>query len=469
MLTRRLKGTLSTAILLLASCNNPGTHAGSLSAIGSQTSQTASAPKTVVSALKTPTSTPSTTAAATNSAASTASTPKPNPGPPTASAESKKFAASSNAFGLDLYQKLRTKKGNLAVSPASLSIALAMTYGGASGDTAAEMKKVLHLEGSTEEVMNGSGKLASELQSDTRRVKFRIANKLFGEKTYAFEKPFMDATEKAYGAKLEAVNFKTGADGARGTINAWVEQQTDKRIQDLIPSGGLSGSTRLVLTNAVYFLGDWAHAFDKADTKDGKFLTTKSASSTVPMMHQIESFKLVSKEGVRVLELPYQGGAMSLLIVLPNEVEGLEAVEKKLDVAALSGWLKDMKTERVDVTLPKFEINPAESLTIGEVLQGMGMKAAFSRKADFTKIANPAEKDDQLMISQVFHKAFVKLDEKGTEAAAASAVEMTAKGAAPPPAKAVEFKADHPFLFMLRDNTSELVVFMGRVSNPASK
>lgn len=468
MFTRRLKGTLSTAVLLLA-CNDPGTHAGSLSAIASETSQTASAPRTVASAPKTPTNKPSTTAASTNSAASTATTPKPAPGPPTSSAESKKFAASSNAFGMDLYQKLRTKKGNLAVSPASLSIALAMTYGGASGDTATEMKKVLHLEGTNEEVMNGSGKLATELQSDTRRVKFRIANKLFGEKTYSFEKPFMDATERAYGAKLEAVDFKTGADAARGTINTWVEQQTEKRIKDLIPSGGLDQNTRLVLTNAVYFLGDWAHAFEKEDTKDGKFQTTKAASSTVPMMHQTSSFKLVSKDGVRVLELPYQGGAMSLLIVLPNEIEGLDAVEKKLDVAALSGWLKDMKAERVELTMPKFEIDPADALTIGDILQGMGMKTAFSRKADFTKIANPAKKDDQLMISQVFHKAFVKLDEKGTEAAAASAVAMATKGAAPAPAKAIEFVADHPFLFMLRDNTSELVVFMGRVSNPASK
>ncbi|MBI4951079.1 MAG: serpin family protein [Myxococcales bacterium] len=402
-------------------------------------------------------------------APATASATSTSPvGPATSSPEAKKAAAGSNAFGVDLYRKLRDRPGNLAVSPASLSMALAMTWGGAVGDTAAEMQKVMHFEGSATEVATGAGKLAAELQDPSRQVTFQIANRLFGEKSYAFEQPFLDATKRAFGAGLEAVDFKTGFEAARGTINTWVADHTEQRIQNLIPSGGLTDLTRLVLVNATYFLGVWQHEFEKERTHDAAFSTSKTATVEVPTMHQTASLKLAARDGMKMLELPYRGGAMSLLLVLPDAVDGLGALEAGLTLARLEGWAAGLEVQSVVVALPKFTIEPAEALALAPILQDLGMKLAFGDKADFTKIANPPAKDQQLRITDVFHKAFVKVDEKGTEAAAASAVVMGEKRAGQPQ-EPQRFVADHPFLYLLRDNPSGLFVFMGRVVDPSAK
>ncbi len=390
------------------------------------------------------------------------------PTDPAAAAQAIKLAASSNAFGFDLLKKTEGKNQNLAMSPASLTLALAMTWGGAQGDTASEMAKVLHLSGTPDEVMLGGGKLAADLQDGSRTITIRIANRLFGEKTYAFEQPFLDATKKYYGAGLEPLDFKTGAEKSRGAINGWVESQTEKRIRDLIPSGGVDDTTRLVLTNAIYLLGDWAQPFKKEATSQAKFTNASGKSVECDMMHQTESFGLAAADGARVLELPYQGGAVSMLVVLPDDAKGLGAIEAKLDAAKLDTWARAMKPTSVRVALPKFEIDPAASLSVGAMLKELGMPSAFSRKADFRKIANPKNADEGLMISAVFHKAFVKVDEKGTEAAAASAVVMAEKGAAMP-AAGVEFTADHPFLFVVRDRATGLVLFVGRVADPSAK
>jgi serpin B len=405
--------------------------------------------------------------------ASAAASAAPNDRPvaptdPAAATLATKLAASSNAFGFDLLKKTEGKDQNLAMSPASLTLALAMTWGGAQGDTATEMQKTLHLGGTPDEVMLGGGKLTADLQDGSRKITIRIANRLFGEKTYAFEQPFLDATKKAYGAGLEPLDFKKGFEPARATINGWVESQTEKRIRDLIPKGGIDDTTRLVLTNAIYFLGDWAQPFKKESTSTAKFTTQKGASVDCDMMHQTESFKLAAADGVKVLELPYDGGAVSMLVVLPDDAKGLGAVESKLDAATLDAWSKDLKPANVRVSMPKFEIDPPSAMSVGKLLQELGMKTAFTRKADFRKIANPANPEDALMISSVFHKAFVKVDEKGTEAAAASAVVMSTKGAGAPP-QAVEFTADHPFLFVMRDNATGLVLFVGRVADPTAK
>ncbi len=446
---------LVPALALLVACSDPAPPTPDASG---RPAVTASAPAASAQG--------SAGSAATSASAPTVDRPVA-PTDPSAATQAKKMAAASNAFGFDLLKKLGGDQ-NLAMSPASLSLALAMTWGGAQGDTATEMAKVLHFEGTPDDVRLGGAKLTADLTDGSRKVTVRIANRLFGEKSYAFEPAFLDATKKAYGAGLEPLDFKGAAEGARGTINAWVESQTEKRIRDLVPQGGVDDQTRLVLTNAIYFLGDWAEPFKKEATRSGSFTTAKGASVDCDLMHQTGSFKLAAADGVKVLELPYEGGAMSMLVVLPDDEKGLGAVEASLDAAKLGAWSKAAKEENVRITLPKFEIDPQSSLSVGKLLQDLGMKRAFSTSADFKKIANPKNPDEALMISSVFHKAFVKVDEKGTEAAAASAVVMKARGAAMPEA-AVEFEADHPFLFVVRDNETGLALFVGRLADPTSK
>ena len=403
-----------------------------------------------------------------SSAPPTASTTPPVPVPPPATEAVAKLATGTNAFGFDLYQRLRATPGNMVVSPASISTALSMTWGGARGETAAQMKRVMHLDGTPDEVMKTAGQLAQSLEDPSRTITFRIANQLFGEKAYTFEQAFLDKTKAAYGAPLELLDFKTAPEPSRVRINAWVEGETEKRIKDLIPKAAIKADTRLVLVNAIYFLGDWEQPFEKESTRPAAFFTSASDKKNVPMMNAAGGYKAVAKDGLKMLELPYKGGAMSMLLVLPDKVDGLDAVEKSLDAKKLDELGKSLTSQRASVSIPKFEVAPP-SIPLAENLQALGMTDAFVRlKADFTGIANPPSVEERLYISQVFHKAFIKVDEKGTEAAAATAVVMAEAGAAPsePP---FQFKADHPFLFFIRDNASGLILFMGRVADPAKR
>ena len=389
---------------------------------------------------------------------------------PPAPGELDGLAKSNNALAFDLYARTRMQAGNLALSPMSISTALTMTWGGARGETAAQMKKVLHAEGEADEAMDVSGKLVASFGNADSKVTLRVANRLFGEKTYAFEKAYLDRTKAAFGAPLEGLDFKRAADASRKHINDWIAKQTQDRIKDLIPTGALDADTRLVLTNAIYFLGDWMAPFKKESTRPAAFQVTATAAKDVPTMNQTESFRFAATDGVKLLEMPYQGGEVAMLFVLPDASAGLDAVEKRLSPKALDKWIGAMAFDRVNVALPKFEINPAQSLSLGDTLQALGMPLAFDRgKADFTGIANPPSPADRLFISKVFHKAFVKLDEKGTEAAAATAVVMMIEGTMAPPRPSSEFKADHPFLFVLRHVKSGAILFMGRVSDPSAK
>ena len=393
---------------------------------------------------------------------------KPDAPAPTSEeiAAAKRFATSNNAFGFDVYNEIRNTPGNLAMSPTSLSVALAMTWVGAKGDTWTEMRKVLHFESSPADVMRDATLSTQLLENPSRGLKISFANRLFGEKTYTFEKSYLDSTDKTFGAGLEAVDFLKDAEKSRETINAWVEKKTEKRITDLIPSGSLNQDTRLVLVNAIYFLADWQHPFDKARTQPDDFIVSSSNKVRAQMMHHEASYNFAEVDGAKLLELPYQGGEMSMLVALPNEADGIAKLEKVLSADKLAEWSKAMKSERVKVSLPKFEVNPSKATKLDDALKKLGMKLAFDRKgADFTGMAKPPSPGEQLVVSHVFHKAFVKVDEKGTEAAAASAVSMSAKGAAPP-AAAKELKVDHPFVYLIRDNKTGLVLFMGRVADP---
>ncbi len=402
-------------------------------------------------------------------ASASVATPPPAPTGPVASIEeATRYAQSSNAFGLDLYQQIRSQPGNLVMSPVSLSVALGMAWGGAKGETAAEMKKVLHFEGDSSQVMTDSGKLVNLLAS-SGASRVSIANRLFGEKSYVFEQAFLDQTQKAYGAALEPANFKGAPEQGRETINRWVEDKTEKRIKDLLPSGAIDPTTRLVLVNAVYFLADWARPFEKNRTRDTAFSLDKSNQKQVPTMHAQGSYAYAEVGGDKAIELPYKGGDLSMLVLVPKEVDGVGRLEQDLAKSdKLAAWTKALEVKQVALALPKFEIAPAAGMPLSPVLTKLGMKTAFSRKADFTGIANPKSPEDQLFINQVFHKAFVKVDEKGTEAAAASAVVMATKGAGPAPA-ALELKVDRPFVYLIRDRRSGLVLFMGRVADPTQK
>jgi serpin B len=382
----------------------------------------------------------------------------------------RRFAKASNAFGLDLYRRLAAKPGNAVVSPASVSTGLAMAWGGAKGETAAQMARVLRFEGPPAAVMGAAGQVSRQLTDPARPIVFRIANRLFGEKTYRLEPAYLQATRAAYGAAFEGVDFVRAAEAARAAINGWVEAQTEKRIRGLIPSGGVNEETRLVLVNALYFLGDWLEPFTKEATRPAPFHLSGSAKKDVPTMHQVESLRLARRPGFMALELPYAGRQLAMLILLPDQMGGLPALEAALDAAALDAVVGALAPTRVNVALPKFEVDPATSLSLGDLLVAMGMGLAFDRqKADFTGIANPPDPRDRLFIGRVFHKAFVKVDEKGTEAAAATAVAMLRASGMPPRDQPVPFKADHPFLFLIRDQASGLMLFMGRVADPSQR
>lgn len=377
-----------------------------------------------------------------------------------------KLARSSNAFGFDLYQRLRQKPGNLVISPASITTALAMTWGGAEGETAAQMREVLHLEGTADEVMTLSGQLTRSLQDTSRPVVFRIANQLFGEKTYKLVPAFVAKTRAAFGAPVELLDFKKAPERARIHINQWVDEKTRHRIKDLIPRDAVQPDTRLVLVNAIYFLGDWADPFKRDETRPMPFHLTASETKDVPTMTRTYQFRIAQKDGVTALEIPYKGGEMSMMLLVPDAIDGLAAVEGALDAGKIDALASAMKPEWVWVALPKFEVNPRGSLALGKELKALGMPLAFDRNlADFTGIANPPNPAQRLMIGEVFHKGFVRVDEKGTEAAAATAVMGVETGAALGGGPR-RFQVNRPFLFLIRDNASGLVLFLGRVSDP---
>ena len=412
---------------------------------------------------------PAVSAASDGPAPSASASPASSVAPP-AAADADGFAKSSNALAFDLHGKARAQAGNLALSPISISSALTMTWGGARGETAAQMKKVLHAEGEAGRAMDVAGQLLGSFGNAGNKVTLRVANRLFGEKTYAFDQGYLDHTKAAFGAPLEALDFKRAADASRAHINDWVAKQTQDRIKDLLPPKSLDSDTRLVLTNAIYFLGNWHSPFEKEATRPAAFHPTAASTKDVPTMRQTARFSFAATDGVKVLEMPYEGGEVAMTLVLPDAPAGLDAVEQRMSPEVLTKWASAMQGERVDVALPKFEINPAASLSLGDTLQALGMPLAFDGgKADFTGMANPPNPADRLFITKVFHKAFVKVDEKGTEAAAATAVVMGIESAAAPSKPPSEFKADHPFLFFLRHLKSGTILFMGRVSDPAVK
>lgn len=387
-----------------------------------------------------------------------------NTAPAISQSELASATQSGRSFSVDLYKALAKEKENLFFSPHSIVEALMMTYAGAQGTTATEMREVLHI-GMSDDKAHGAMNaidlaLASRGQNqkgvDGQPFRLKVANALWGQDGYAFQSSYLDTIATNYGAGVQLVDFVTDAPGARLAINGWVAQKTEDKIQDLIPEGILSATTRLVLTNAVYFNASWQAPFDPARTDTKPFYTNLELEKSVqaPTMHSVEAATAsYQASGVTAVELPYAGRELSMVVIQPDD---LASFESALTQTSLDAILAGLSPHLIDLSLPKWKFTDDTSLAAP--LKALGMPSAFSASADFSGINGGKD----LLIQEVLHKAFVGVDEAGTEAAAATAVII---GVTSIP-EYVAVKIDRPFLFLIRDNATGAVVFMGRVVDP---
>lgn len=354
--------------------------------------------------------------------------------------------AQAGDFAFRLYDSLRATEGNLFFSPASIESALAMTREGAAGNTLRQMSLLLPEKTAFPET--GS------------RVTLESANALWIGQTFPILEKFQTSVREKYSAEIRTADFIGQPDVERETVNRWVEEKTRDKIKNLLPPGSVLPDTRMILINAIYFKADWLNAFDKEKTTEEPFQVSQEQSVKVPMMTLSPArFGYMENESFQFLELPYQGEEVSMLVLLPKATDRLCRLETALSADALSGWIDALRKEEVTVYLPEFKIESRFS-SISAVLTAMGMSDAFNASlADFSGIS-----EESLFISDVVHKAFVQVDEEGTEAAAATGVIMRTTSMPSPPNV---FRADHPFLFLIRHNESGKILFIGRVCNPA--
>ena len=362
-------------------------------------------------------------------------------------------------FALNLYGTLREKEGNIFFSPYSISSALAMTYLGARGETAKQMASVLRLPADQGEAMQAFAAVNKSLNREgaNRYYQLDVANSLWGAKGAGFLDAFLKAAQDGYGAGLRELDFEKDAEGSRQAINNWIEQKTEEKIKDLLPPRSIDATTRLVLTNAIYFKSAWLLPFEERMTQPSDFTLEKGQKVTVPLMQKTGGFPYFEDSDLQVLELPYAGDELSMLILLPRKAEGLPVLEKSLTAERLADIESKLLRGSVEVHLPRFKITSSFGLI--RSLRELGMELPFTPEADFSGM--DGKKD--LLISMVAHKAYVDVNEKGTEAAAATAVVGTLTSAI---VRTKQFRADHPFLFLIRHKRSGSILFMGRVQNP---
>jgi serpin B len=387
------------------------------------------------------------------------------PGPAATIAAPAALVQAGNQFAFDLYGQLsRDKKDeNLFYSPTSISLALAMTSAGARGETATQMAGVLHWKNDAAALHAGMNAWIRQLNAIDKGQEYelRVANRLWAQQGYKFLNPFLKITREQYQAPLGQINFQTQAEPARQTINQWVEQQTAGKIQDLLPQGTIESRTKLVLTNAIYFKGNWQTPFKKSGTRDLDFAVTSSQKQRVPTMQMTDDFRFARLEGLKLLQMPYTGGQLSLIAVLPDEVDGLAKVEAGLSPETWKVWTTALKSTQVWVRLPRFKMTSEFGLK--RALSELGMPLAFEEgSADFSGMNGKHD----LFISAALHKAFVDVNEQGTEAAAATGIVIKPLSAVVEPTKPQEFHADHPFLIAIVDNRAGSVLFLGRVLDP---
>lgn len=372
----------------------------------------------------------------------------------------------NNQFALDLYGQFRTERGNLFVSPYSISTALGMTYAGARGATADQMAKALHFPSDERRLHPAFVALHKRIHNpDANGYQIQSANALWLQDGFVLLPEFVETSQKYYDGSVREIDFKNAA--APASINDWVAKQTKDRIKNLLQPSDLPRLTRMVLTNAIYFKGDWAARFPKAGTQDRYFYRKNGDSVTVPLMAQCAEYPFWEDDNLQVAEIPYVGKQLSMVVILPRSAEGLPAVEKTLSSENIAGWVSRLKEAKINVYLPRFKA--ALRLDLKQQLSNLGMPLAFDRdQADFTGMTG-ADPEKQLHISKVIHEAFVEINEEGTEAAGATAVIELAKSAVGEPSVRVPptFRADRPFVFVIRDNPSGSILFIGRLSDPA--
>lgn len=373
----------------------------------------------------------------------------------------------NTAFALDLYHQLAPADSNLFFSPYSISSALAMTYAGAAGETAEEMAKVFHFPQDETYLHSGFNALGQYLEglADLEIPKdqgdpfqLNIANAIWGQKDFHFEQSFLDTLAVNYGAGLRLLDYIQDPEKSRQTINDWVSDQTQDKIQDLIPQGAIDSDTRLVLSNAIYFKATWLEPFQDSRTEDGPFYGLGGEEYQVPLMStgSDASYLYYDGEGFQAIALPYVGGEVSMLVLVPDEGNFAE-FQASLTPETLDMIWGQMSYQAVQLRFPKFEFE--SEISLADSLAAMGMPSAFSDTADFSRMTGAKD----LFISDVFHKAYVGVDEEGTEAAAATAVVMSLTAA---PLDPLQLTVDRPFLFLIRDHQTNTILFLGQVTQP---
>ncbi|KAK8382335.1 hypothetical protein O3P69_015334 [Scylla paramamosain] len=367
------------------------------------------------------------------------------------------LAASQNRFTCDLYTKLAEKKsGNLFYSPFSIMTALGMTYAGAGGNTEQEMRSVMHLSDDKEVVHDAFMDVVSDMKTDAGDYELRTSNMAYVSNHLSLLSQYDKILKEKYQSTAKTVDFGASEE-VRQEINAAVEKETNSRIKDLIPSGALNSLTRMVLVNAVYFKGLWAKQFDEADTYDREFWTSNTENVKVPMMYKKSKFRIFFDKdlGATVLAMDYQGSRLSMVFVLPDKRDGLAEVESKLATTDLSELHRKLHEDEVEVSLPRFKLE--ETLDLVDTLSKMGMKDLFDdQSADLSGISGKKN----LFVSKVIHKAFLEVNEKGSEASAATGVVAQVRMLIRP---IPPFIADHPYMFFIYDQRSGLVLFVGRL------
>ena len=367
---------------------------------------------------------------------------------------------SINAMAAAMYARLATSPSNLVFSPASIHGAFAMATLGARGETAAELQRALAVPAGDEARLRADGALQQRWNAPRQGRTFRVVNRLFGEQTMHFEDPYLATLRESFASPLEPTDFRQGFAAARTHINDWVSTTTNQRIRDLLPPAALDASTSLVLVNAVYLDAHWAQPFEQCATHPAAFHTTQTTSVQVPTMHLRGSVQLAEVDGAQVVQLPYEGNDLAMRFILPP------AGQENAWVTAAHLAAPSFSEREVVFGIPKFRIEPTESVALRDHVEALGVHQAFDEHAaDFTGIATFPDPGERLYISQAYHRAFIRVDEAGTEAAAATAIVMARGGGMPMPLPEVNF--DRPFLFQLVDVESGATLFLGRVTNPS--
>ena len=365
---------------------------------------------------------------------------------------------SNNRFAGELFAKIAGPDANVFFSPYSVSIALAMTWAGARNETESAMDSVLHFGMAQDHLHGAFNKLDLAIDSRNDSVTtIKTANALWGERTLTFETPFLDRLAVNYGAGMHVMDFLDAPDDSRLTINTWVSERTVHKIEDLLPAGSITPSTALVLTNAIYFKAKWAEPFKTQSTGDTTFRRLDGTTVSVPMMNAIVPCGYHESAGLQVVDLPYKGNAISMMIVVPSGTVD-DAEQVILDEMTYETVCAGLSGKSVQLALPRFKFTSA-SISLTDALTSLGMGVAFGGSADFSGMT----KDDVLCIGDVLHKAFVSVDEFGTEAAAATAVVMVRRSM---PLVDATVRADRPFVFLIRDRATGAVLFAGKIVDP---